>query len=152
MAVRTAYDPVNGTALTETNLERFPGGWIGYVEITTSQTGITANVDVTGLTLTVTVGTSRRLMLQASTRVFQATSAATPVVDITTSGNTVLASWQASMGISGVQTAQPMCVLTPSSGSNTWKLRASTGAGTLEIHAAATFPAFFMIEDVGPSA
>jgi hypothetical protein len=46
----------------------------------------------------------------------------------------------------------PMSVQTPSSGSNTYKLSLSTPAGTIDLNAAATYPAFILVTDVGPSA
>jgi hypothetical protein len=46
----------------------------------------------------------------------------------------------------------PRVVVTPSSGSNTYKLSGSTAAGTMDLNAAATQPAFILVEDLGPSA
>ena len=64
MAVRTAYDAVAGSTLTAANLDRYPGGWIGYAEATTGQTGISGAADLTSLSVTVTVGTSRRILAE----------------------------------------------------------------------------------------
>ena len=45
----------------------------------------------------------------------------------------------------------PRLVHTPSSGSQTYKLQLSTGAGTIDLAASPTQPAFILVTDLGPS-
>lgn len=150
MAVRTAYDAVSGTVLTATNLDKYPGGWIGYAEVTANQTGISALTDITSLTVTVTAGTSRRLLAEGYCRITQQTSSGVGEVYILENGTQVnRSSFTRSAGDNGMH--HPRAVRTPSSGSNTYKLAASVGSGTLDIIASATQPAFILVQDLGPS-
>ena len=65
MPVRTAYAgaAVAGEVLSAANVNRISGGWIGYNEVTANQTPITTEVDLTGLSVAVTVGTARRIRI-----------------------------------------------------------------------------------------
>lgn len=151
MPVRTAYDPTPGEVLTAANLKRLPGGWIGYVEVTANQTGITTEVDLTGLSVTVTVNSSRRIGI--STRVaYQASAAAAAVTVNIKEGATYLTFGQAAAGTSAAfaETLSAMVVLTPTAGSHTYKLSMSGGSSTTMV-ASATLPAFILVEDLGPA-
>src|SRR6266700_2865661 len=65
MTSRVAYPgtAVTNDVLTAANVNNLPGGWIGYAEVTANQTGITTEVDLTGLSQAVTVNTSRRIRI-----------------------------------------------------------------------------------------
>jgi hypothetical protein len=150
MAVRTAYDAVAGTILTATNLDRYPGGWIGYVEITANQTGISGQVDITSLTVTVTAGTTRRLLAEGYVRVTQQTTAAIDEVILLENGVAVnKTSLTRSASDTGMH--QPRAVRTPSSGSNTYKLAGSVASGTIDIIATSAQPGFILVQDIGPA-
>lgn len=154
MAVRTAYAPVAGTVITAANHAKFPGGWIGYVEVTASQTGITTEVDVTSLTLTPTVGTSRRIRTS-----MQVTATVTNIdtiawVKITDGSNNQKGISQLSGPLANVgNTMQAAVSESGITGSITRKLRCvrAAGTGTIDINAASDNPAWLMIEDLGPS-
>jgi hypothetical protein len=152
MTARIAYDPVNGTALTETNLEKFPGGWIGYVEVTANQTGLAAGVDLTGLAETVTVNTSRRIRISTFCTIQGSAGGDLARLDIK-EGATILNSFQGRLETSGIG-FQCSVVLLPSAAAHTYKLTVTrtVGAGTVQLSASATAPAYLLIEDLGPSA
>lgn len=155
MAVRTGYvgTQVAGDVLTAANFSKLPGGWLGYVEVTADQTGITTEVDLTSLTLAVTVGTSRRIKITGSVMA-QSTIAGDAVVLQIKEGGTYLQAVQNNTPVAG----QPMVfersvVLTPTAGAHTYKLalaRAS-GTGTISMRASATFPAWIDVVDIGPA-
>jgi hypothetical protein len=153
VAVRTAYAPVAATVLTAANLAKLPGGWIGYVETSTPQSSITANVDLTSLTLTVTVGTSRRIRITGYVPVSQSSATGLGEVDIYESGTLLARDYTRLDSTASLQFAvlKPVIVLTPSSGSHTYKLTASVSAGTMSTNPAATNPCHFTVEDIGPS-
>lgn len=152
MAVRTAFDAVAGSVLTAANLDKYPGGWIGYVEVTANQTGISSVTDLTSLSVTVTAGTSRRLKTEGYAVLAQNTSTAAVSFTIRSGASAQLALWQAVVTGNTVTTGNPKRVDTPSSGANTYKLSLAANAGTVDLNASSTSPAFILVEDIGPSA
>lgn len=152
MTVRTAYVPVAGTAITAANHIKFPGGWIGYAEVTANQASLEAGVDLTSLTVAVTVGTSRRIRITAYAALQGSVDGNLARLDIKESA-TILGSAQGSLTTSGNVAFHPAIVLTPSSGAHTYKLTAtrSAGVGTLSLNASATNIAYILVEDIGPA-
>lgn len=155
MAVRTAYAPVAGTAITAANHAKFPGGWIGYVEVTADQGSITTIVDLTSLTLTVTCGTSRKVRVTGDCGFYSSVTGDLPGLRITDGSNNIQ---QARNIYSPTNSTAMAChaewASNPSTGSNTWKLRGlrTAGTGNVVMTAAADAPAFILVEDLGPSA
>jgi hypothetical protein len=155
MAVRTAYVGTQsaGETLSSANFTKLPGGWIGYAEVTANQTGMGVGpTDLTSLTVTVTAGSSRRLLVSGYARITQQTSSSNPEVLIRNGSGTQLNKTTISGLAATISMHLPRVVVTPSSGSNTYKLSGSTAAGTMDLNAAATQPAFILVEDLGPSA
>ena len=154
MAVRTAYDPTAGEILTATNLEKLAGGWIGYNQVTASQGSITADVDLTGLSVAVTVGPSRRIRISAYVAV-ETTVASDRAALLVKEGATQLTVATVSLltAARGVSLTASV-VLTPTTGAHTYKLSMvrTDGSGTLTSIASATQPAFILCEDIGPAA
>lgn len=153
MPVRTAYDPTAGEVLTATNLEKLAGGWIGYAEVTANQTA-TTEVDVTGATVSVTVGPGRRIRI-SGTSWSQSTVANDEVLLRIKEGATVLQTRTTQVSAAGP--AEPLdifAVLTPTTGAHTYKLTfgRNSGTGTITSFASATAPLFILVEDIGPAA
>lgn len=119
---------------------------------TTGQTGISSATDVTSLTATFTNPTAnRRIKLSAAFRVTQNTADAV-VEGLITNGSNVVqnkVSVSLSAGFAGYLT--PLAIVTPAAGSVTYKVRLSTTGGTVDTNVAATQPALFVLEDIGPS-
>lgn len=152
MDVRTAYDPTAGEVLTATNLEKLAGGWIGYAEVTADQSGITVEVDLTSLTVAVTVGPSRRIKITASVRVVTTVNNDAVTLKIA-EGATILQQRDVTLSVasnSGGLVAE--VVLTPTTGAHTYKLRMVRTLGSVTMQAGATYPAFICVEDIGPAA
>lgn len=154
MAVRTAYVPVADTAITADNHKKFPGGWIGYVEVTADQGSITTAVDLTSLTLTVTVGTSRKVNVRGKVESTSTVADSTTVLGIRNGAGTQLQRATVPHTSTATYTLFVEHFENPSSGSNTYKLNMArgSGTGTLTMGAAATQPAFIVAADVGPAA
>ncbi len=152
MAVRTAYVATEsaGDVLTAANFNKMPGGCIGYANVTANQTGISALADLTGLTVTVTVNTSRLIMVQGLGVFLQQTGVGTASMAIN-EGATQLVNAGASLVISGFGTFTPFVILSPSSGAHTYKLRATTSSNTVDLQASATAPATIAVYDMGPA-
>lgn len=152
MATRTAYAPVAGSVLTAANLAKMSPGWIGYAEVTAGQTPIAAAVDLTGLTVTVTVGTGRRIKITG--QVFFSSTVTNDIAGLLIlDGATQLNGSQVQLGLTGVGavTAVASAVVTPTSGSHTYKLQAvrSSGTGVVSTSASSAIPAFILVEDIG---
>jgi hypothetical protein len=152
VATRQAYDASSGTVLTAANLDKHAGGWIGYVEVTAGQTGITSEADITSLTLTVTANASRYHKVSWQCEVDVSNLDTVPVVKVTDASNNAKGQTTMAFPIINVgHTFAGSVVETGWSGSTTRKLRAvrALGTGTVDINAAATSPAFLLIEDIG---
>ena len=155
MPVRTAYAgaAVTGEVLTAAKVNGLPGGWIGYAEVTADQGGITTEADLTGLTVTVTVGASRRLRIEVCTSVLSAAAADSGAVSIK-EGTTQFATRALVFGKANtLEGLTCSAVITPAAGAHTYKATfvRTTGSGTLIAGASASQPAYIFVEDVGPA-
>jgi hypothetical protein len=154
LASRVAYagTGTTGAALTAANVNNLPGGWIGYVErVTDSSTWTTAISDVAGMSQAVTVNANRKIRISAC---FSVTTSTEDAHDFyIREGSTALRGVRHVWGnISPSDFIDFSVVLNPSAGSHTYKLSAEkANAGTGNILASGTNPAFLLIEDLGPS-
>lgn len=157
MASRTAFP---GTATDSTvhaaaDDNKLPGGWIGFAEVTADISGISAITDLTGLSQTVTVNTSRKIAVTFYAARTSSTVAADRFRYYLREGSTTLQTATEILDFANVGTTIGVIrwVGNPSSGSHTYKvsLERITGTGTLTMAASSTEPAQLVIEDVGPS-
>lgn len=154
MPVRTPWDPVTGDVMTEARLDTLPRGWLGYAEVTAAQTltNTAVETDMTGLTVTVTVGTNRRIRISAQ-GVLSRTVADGVTVGRIKEGGTELNRWaqHSPSATTEFDNATGAAVLTPTAGSHTYKLTLQrfSGTGNVTLNAAATNPAFILVEDIG---
>ena len=144
-----------GDVLTAANCNLLPAGVVGYAEKTANQTGITSIVDVSSLTVTWTAVASRRYRTSFVILVGSTVLDDVATIRITDSSNNVKQDCALYCRSTTVVTAT-LCgsvVETGLSGSTTRKLRAvrTAGSGTMEIAAAATYPAYILVEDIGPA-
>jgi hypothetical protein len=128
-----------------------PAGVLGYAQVTANQGTFTALTDLTGLTVTATIVSGRRIRIRGNA-LFSSSSTGDTVQLQILEGAAVLAIAQTAPGTSG-QSASALveAVLTPSTGVHTYKLSAlrQSGAGNITMAAGATFPAFISVEDIG---
>jgi hypothetical protein len=128
-----------------------PRGSLGYAEATTAQTGIgTAETSVIGMSVTVTVGASRRIKV---------TFQCLPV--ITSAVIDLLVTFRVKQD--GLRVQSPMvtshpnfytalhsvAVVTPSAGSHTYTVTTLNSGGTHKIEAHVEYPTFLLVEDIG---
>ena len=129
---------------------RDAGGTLGYAEITANIAGITVNQDLAGLSVTVAVGTGRRIKVTGWLRGVQTTIAGDfGALSILEDGATINTAQNL------IQTTNTFmvgyAVETPSAGIHTYKLQygRSVGTGSHTVHAVATAPSFILVEDIG---
>lgn len=153
MATRTAYagTALAGDVYTAANHARMPGGWIGYVEVTSNQNGFSTEVDVTGLTLTITPNSSRRLSVRGAVSVQVGTSAATVVLRLKEDGVKMIDAAVQPNDNADVLSIPIEAITTPSAASHTWKLTIQVETGTADVENSIS-KGWLMVEDIGPAA
>lgn len=125
-----------------------PGSTLGYAEWTTNQTGITAEVALTGLTVTVTVPAGRRIRVTGSTYVQNTGANNINALRIYQDGVQVTERGMSAGAANVAEALIAQAVVAPAAGSHTFALRLVTGAGTAISVASATLPAFILVEDI----
>jgi hypothetical protein len=129
------------------------GGWIGYVEVTADQSGITSIADLTSLSVTVTVGADRLIKITGCVRASNGTAskaASLYIYESTTELQRADAHLQDADIGAGITATR--ILNDPSTGTHTYKLRmASLIGGTATMRASADEPAFILVEDLGPA-
>lgn len=153
MATRTAYPgtEIVGDVLTKANFDKLPGGLIGRVTNSSDQNTITTEVDVTGLSVAPTVGTSRKIRLQARLHVSYSTAGFG--IFTLKEGSTALRTFVTLVASGGGIGHEFTATLdAPSAGVHTYKLTASVSAGNINIEGTDTDKrAELEVEDLGPS-
>lgn len=146
-----------GDIWTSANVDDLPGGRSGYAPVTASQTGITAEADLTNLSVTVDVPADRLIKVSCLVHIDHVGGANFVALLSIKEGTTYLggAVWEMGADATGAEqsTFSPFVLLTPSAASHTYKLSLalSAGTGTLSSVASATRPAYILVEDIGPS-
>lgn len=126
------------------------GMTLAYAEVTALQTGISTETDLTGLTVTVTVPTGRRIRVTGQARVDTVTTAG-HVIGRIKEGATELSRWlNEDIGASQTATSDNAVVFSPTAGTHTYKLTLEkfNGGNTVTMVAGATQPAFILVEDI----
>lgn len=123
----------------------------GYAQVTSQQSGITTEVDLTGLSVTVTAPANHRLRV-IGYGAFKSTLVSSCSLYIKES-STYIGRAVAALSITSTDsTVQAAAIITPSSGSHTYKLSAScSNSSTLNAGAASATanPAYILAEDIG---
>jgi len=134
----------------EAALAELPKGEIGYAQITADQTGITTETDLTGLSVAVTVPAGRRIRISAEVLLLSTVEADALGLEIKEDA-AYLRRARARAHADNNVTVSTSVILTPSSGAHTYKLVALrvSGTGTVTVTAAASYPAFILVEDLG---
>ena len=120
---------------------------IGYAQITTNDTtGGTAEADVNGLTVTVYVPTGARIALRGHVNTYNSTGAAFHVIRLKESTTTYATGNSAIVAINAVNLTTPTALITPTSGSHTYKISQQASGGNKNIEATVTEPAYIAVE------
>jgi len=127
-------------------LSKSVAGW--YAEVTANQTGITTQVDLTGLSVTITTVAGQRIRITAEIYGVGNTVATDATYLWLMEGATQLNGNGKILG-SDTPNMTISAVVTPSAGSHTYKLQMSrAGTGTVTMYAAATSPAYILAEAI----
>lgn len=127
-------------------------GVLDYAEVTSNQGSITSStVDLTSLTLTVTVRSGARIRITGCITVTTDVNGDTADFKVRES-STQLKRTSSTLPTAALgETLTVTAIETPSAGSHTYKLSLarSQGSGTLTMVASSTDPAWIMVEDIG---
>lgn len=147
-AHESATTNVHGIADTA-NLAR---GILGYAQVTASQSGITTEVALTGLSVTVNVAANRRIKISGSAPLSGTVNGDRFQVRIK-EGATMLQGAEALINTVYYYPAHPTIVITPPAGAHTYNLTCARlyGTGSAEMYAASSAPAYILVEDIGPA-
>lgn len=132
-------------------LEDIDVATLGYAQVTANQTGITAETDLTGLTTTVTVGSSRRVRITGYVGFQKVTNTGIAALRIKESTTQLQDTFLDNLIANQVGYLCSSVVLTPSAGSHTYKLALAASTATVSMTASATAPSFILVEDIGPA-
>lgn len=124
----------------------------GYAQAVANQGTFTAATDITGLSVTVTIPTARRINIVGSLSLSTSVAGDTAFMLIQQDGATIqsgIVHLPATGGSPGV--LERSLVLSPSAGSHTYKIQAgrNSGTGVITSNASANTPAFILVEDIG---
>lgn len=131
-------------------------GQLGYAQVTTAQTGITTEVDLSGLTVTVDVPAGRRIRITGSVQwTGDGTNDARTELRIYEDATTLrtIRGHVHTASSGQLNTAEGAVTVTPSGGAHTYKLTgaASASTGSIDMGASTTVPAYILVEDLGPA-
>lgn len=135
------------------DLNKDAGGWVGF-ESRTTDLSFTTITDVTGLSVTFTAVANRRYKISVVGLIISSVANDVAQLIIADGSNTTLAVSQVVCASTSYSVQAGTFLLTqPSAGSVTYKARVfrASGTGTCTLQAAATYPAYILVEDLGPS-
>jgi hypothetical protein len=125
-----------------------PGSTLAYAEVRAVQNSITSEVDLTGLTTTVTVPAGRRLRISAHASIQNSLADARTDVNIK-EGSTILQRGFANAASANLaNTLDLSTVITPTAGTHTYKLTGFANTGVGKLDAGADYPAYILVEDI----
>lgn len=130
------------------------GGFIsgGYAEVLTSQASISTEVAITGLSITITAASGRRIMVTQQTFPGNGSVGNQVITANIKEGVTMLMQSNCTLSFSGGnQTLHSAVVLTPTAAVHTYFVSMSAGSGTFTNAASSTFRSFILAQDLGPN-
>lgn len=147
---------MNNTQLSPAQANNLPGGWIGYAQITSNSASFTDTAtDIAGLSQTVTVNPNRRIKITVDVSVDLDANDAVDFYIREHPSNVVLRGVRTAWGaISGANFIHFYAIITPTTGSHTYKFsaeRANPGGTAWIVAGGNTGPSSLLIEDLGPA-
>lgn len=128
-----------------------PGSTLGYAEVITGQNGITSEVDLVNLSVTITVPAGRRIRIIGSAGVYSDVANDTGVLYLK-EGAGYLQFSRHTIDVAGRSSTFPpvTAIISPSAGTHTYKLSLAreVGSGTFQMVASSIGPSFLLVEDI----
>jgi len=123
----------------------------GYASVAVDQGAITTLVDLTGLTVTVTLFAGRRYRISTFLSASNATAAGSVQVFIvdTTGPVNLVRGETVSSAAGSITSISPSAIVSPGAGAKTYKLQATGTGGTGSLRATIALNCYIMIEDIG---
>lgn len=122
-----------------------------FATVAAAQTGISAMTDLTGLSVSFTSTANRLYRVSFQLRLAQIGSAGLVTAIIADGSNAQHAAWQGSIAAGDRLSAHLAYLVAPGAGAQTYKVRLSTSAGTVDSLAVSASPAMLLVEDIGPA-
>ena len=142
---------VDGDAPNTTWLNALPRGVMAFATVSAAQSGISAEVDVTGLSVTFTAESSRLYLTVVNLHVQQLTSTGGIVLRIADGAGTQVQACSENAPANDSRAFHLEHHETGLSGSITRKARISTSAGTCTIQGSANTHPIIRVIDLGPA-
>lgn len=145
----TVPNPITTVDYTVSPLGNYPSAptLLGYAEVTSNQTGITTEVDLTGLTVTVTVPAGgRRVKITGYCEVSTTGTAGRTTMYIKESTTKLQQASALNAIASSGANINCQAVILPSAGSHTYKLSMESTSGTSNTATSASAPAYILAE------
>lgn len=151
MANRTPHTGVALEVLTAANLAKYPKGWLCYDTSTSTQSSITSEVAVTGLTETLTTGANRMIRYKAKLRAVSDVDQDNLRVRIKRDSTTV-AAMDFELDTAGTDLYVEGWEVGPAAGSYavTVTVQRTAGSGNVQLGTTTT-DHWVGVEDIGPS-
>jgi len=129
---------------------RAPRGEIGYAQVVANQLGITAETDLTNLTVTLNIPGRRRIKISVDALISRTVADGLTQLNIKEGATFLQIANVRPASIDSIAVHRHI-IFTPTVGSHTYKITLfqSSGTGTSGLNAGATFPASITIEDIG---
>ena len=122
---------------------------LAYADVRATQGSITTEVDLTGLTVTVTVPDGRRLRITSVTAMRNTVDGVRMDNNIKEGATVLQRGFMVSAATGLADTLKAQVVLSPTAGTHTYKVSAAVaGAGTATMDAGSDYPAYIMVEDI----
>lgn len=148
-----SYKFWNGSAWVAIGAGGGGAATLGYAQSILNQNTITTEVDLDGLSVTVTVPAGRRIRISTTSLWSTTVNENTVGVEIYEGATRLQALREDVQSTANFATITGAAILTPSAGSHTYKLRGALASGTGSVSriAAADFPSFILVEDITDS-
>lgn len=147
----TSRTYTTGAVLTASQQNDLPQGTIGYAQAVANQATFTTVVDLTSLTVTVTLVAGRRIRITGQTLLGSSVADDVASLNIQEGATILQIANVLCRPISTGFVANTSVVVQPGAGSHTYKLTGvrASGTGNITSFAGATFPAYILVEDIG---
>lgn len=152
MASRTCFPGTATNTVHQASEDNsLPGGWIGHITRNTDSSLVTAETDLTGVTVAVTANSNRRIKISFDTGYACSSGSGNRIGIRIKEGSTVLKWRLFAAATNGTEAASFWVIVTPTAGAHTYKVSIQAqDAGSVQTKAADEQLTELLVEDIGP--